>query len=166
MDKTAVTVNYFDASALVKLYVTEEGSDKLREYVNLHPGYVTTPFCFYETLSVLKAKLYREPKITENQYRKAAFELIAWFSYKERYDIKDLNFTDPHILGAVQKIVESYSLDYSDAFQILSVKEGVYSCLVNESRPILVTADKKLTIAAREEGIRVWNLIEEEEPEP
>lgn len=43
----------FDASALVKRYVDEPGSDQLRRYWNSQATRYTTPFCLYETLGVL-----------------------------------------------------------------------------------------------------------------
>jgi predicted nucleic acid-binding protein len=64
----------------------------------------------------------------------------------------------------VQEISDKYSLDLSDAFQILSVKEGYFSALIDESSTILVTADEALAKAARSEGIRSWYFLEEPEP--
>ena len=55
-------------------------------------------------------------------------------------------------------------LDFSDAFQILSVKIGYFSRAVDDSRTLLVTADNPLAVAARAEGLRVWNVLTEATP--
>ena len=47
----------FDASALVKLYVNESDHEKVRAVFRAEPTKYTTPFCFYETLSVLKGRI-------------------------------------------------------------------------------------------------------------
>jgi len=45
----------FDATGLIKVCTDEPGSDIVRPYFNGQPTKYTTPFCFYETLSILKA---------------------------------------------------------------------------------------------------------------
>jgi predicted nucleic acid-binding protein len=52
----------------------------------------------------------------------------------------------------VLALARKYTIDLSDAFQILSVKEGFYSPLIGV---ILVTADQRLAAAARSESIKV-----------
>jgi predicted nucleic acid-binding protein len=156
----------FDASALVKKYIQEDGSDILRRYIYRRPGGYTTPFCYFETLSVLKAKWLYDKKgkrISKAEYLKAAFDLTAWFASVSR-DMKDVVFTDIFVYKNVQDISERYSIDLSDAFQIISVKKGYYSPLVRKSATLLVTADKKLAEVARSEGIRAWYFMDEPEP--
>jgi hypothetical protein len=52
----------------------------------------------------------------------------------------------------------------SDAFQILSVKEGYFSGLVGDSSTVLVTADEGLAKVARIEGVKSWYCLGEAEP--
>ena len=154
----------FDASALVKVYVTEVGSDIVREYFrNNAPTRYTTPFCYYETLNVLKVKWLYRKEISEEQYRKYSFELTAWFSAISKR-IPDLDFTNPAVFKDVEAIAVRNSLDLSDAFQILSVKNGYFSRLVNDSATMLVTADDNLAKAARNEGIKAWYFLNEPQP--
>jgi predicted nucleic acid-binding protein len=63
-----------------------------------------------------------------------------------------------------RSIVERYGLDLSDAFQILSVKEGFFSMLAADSRTVLVTADEDLAKAAKQEGILTWYILGEPPP--
>lgn len=167
MPITACRANCLDASALVKLYVNECGSDILQQYLQHEPTYYTTLFCYFETLSVLKRKwLYGkngEDEITQEEYREATFSLTAWFSLVSQ-KVKDLDFTSLTVFSEVQRISKDHKLDLSDAFQILSVKQGFFSPLAGESRTILVTADKNLATVARKEGLRAWNLLSEPTP--
>jgi predicted nucleic acid-binding protein len=163
MNSPAPRANCFDASALVKVFVEEAGSDIVREYFNNRsPTKYTTPFCFYETLSALKLKWLRE-QISKAQYTDASFRLVAWFGASTRY-ARDIDLAEPAVFFRVKDIAERHDIDLSDAFQVLSVKEGYFSRLINESRTVLVTADKKLAEVALAEGVRSWYCLGEPEP--
>jgi predicted nucleic acid-binding protein len=159
--------NCLDASALVKWYVPEIGSDILRQYLSTQQTIIyTTLFCYFEALSVLKVKRFykKAPEnITDEVYQKAAFELSAWFSAFSK-TMPDLDLIDPIVFPRVQEIARKHQIDISDAFQILSVIRGFFSPLCGNSKTILVTADKRLAHAARAEGARVWNLLTEPPP--
>lgn len=156
-DASFCRANCLDASALVKLHVDEAGAEIIRPYFDHEPTKYTTPFCFYEALTALKVKA-RKKEITKEQYFDATFGLSAWYGAASQY-IKDLDFTKPTTFAAARRIAERTSLDLSDAFQILSVRDGCYSGLVRESRTILVTADERLAKAAEAEGLRVWYFM-------
>lgn len=164
MNSPPPRANCFDASALLKVFTRESGSDLVRDYFNNRsPTKYTTPFCFYETLNVLKVKCLYRDEITKTEYTEAAFRLVAWFGASTRY-AKDIDLQDPAIFFRVCELAERHSLDLSDAFQILSVKEGYFSHLINDSQTILVTADGALAKAARIEGVRSWYCLGEPEP--
>ena len=163
MTSIAVRANFFDASALVKYHCDEPRSDVLRAYFNSQSTKYTTPFCFYEAMNVLKGKWKNKRQIDRKDYLLAASHLTSWYGASSA-NIKDLDFTSPLIFNNARKLVERTELDLSDAFQILSVKDGYFSPLAQESQTILVTADKLLAKAAREEGLRVWYLMEEPAP--
>jgi predicted nucleic acid-binding protein len=154
----AVRMNYFDASALVKVYTNEAGSNEVRKYFHSQGGNkCTTTICYYETLTVLKRKrFYRRPpnSITDDEYHRAAFELSAWFSMSSE-NVRNLELVNSKTFPEVQSLARKYSLDLSDAFQILSVTKSVYSPMIGESQTTLVTADKKLAAAARSECVKV-----------
>ena len=164
MNRRASRADFFDASALAKIYTDEPCSDIAREYFRSRPTKYTTPFCFYEAMNVLKGKWKHKGQLTIDQYLDAAFGLTAWYGASSS-QVNDLNFTEPMTFAEAKKIAQRSELDLSDAFQILSVKKGYYSVLVNESSTVLVTADKELAIAARAEGLRAWNLMEEPAPQ-
>ena len=159
IQKNAGHADFFDASALVKIYVNEDGYEKVRNYFNESSTKYTTPFCFYEALSVLKGK--RGKELTNKEYLDSSARLTAWYAASS-FQIKDLNFTEPELIKKACAIVEKdEKLDLSDAFQILSVKEGYYSRNCNDSQTLLITADKRLAKVAKSEGLRVWSVLEE-----
>jgi predicted nucleic acid-binding protein len=147
---------YFDASALVKVFIEEDYSRVVSEAFYSEPTRCTTIFCYYETLSAFKRKWLKK-EITQEQYADASFKLTAWFSHFVRRT-PDLDFTDSSVFKEVTDIAQRNSLDLSDAFQILSVKRGRYSGLILESRTILATADEDLAKAACSEGIKTMLL--------
>ena len=158
--------NFFDASALVKVYSRESGSKVVRDYfLRRAPARYTTPFCFYEALNILKSKWKYQGKMSETQYHKAASDLVIWYSRaRVTRNLNDVDLTAPDVLRVVQGVAQKHSLDLSDALQIVSVKFGPLSHLVNESQTVLVTADRGLAYAARAEGLRAWDVLTEPEP--
>lgn len=126
MTSNAVRANCFDASALVKLHVTEEGAGSVRDYFNREATKYTTPFCFYEALNVLKMKWQYRKEISRDDYLQASFKLAAWYRLATIH-IRDIDFTSRTTFAEAQRLVENTSLDLSDAFQILSVKAGFFS---------------------------------------
>jgi predicted nucleic acid-binding protein len=163
MTSASARADFFDASALAKVFTDEPGSNIVREYWNSRATKYTTPFCFYEAMNVLKVKWKHKGKLSVTQYLDAAFRLTAWYGASSS-KINDLNFADPLTFAETKKLAERNGLDLSDAFQIMSVKSGYFSVLVNDSATVLVTADKGLAEAARVEGLRVWNLMLEPPP--
>ena len=155
----APRANCFDASALVKAWVDEPDCGPARLYFNTRsPMTYTTPFCYFETLSTMKRKWLRGD-ITREIYLNAAFGVTVWFQAASR-KVKDLDLTHPPTFARAREIVERYEIDLSDAFQILSVKEGYSSPLVNESQTLLVTADRRLAEVATSEGLKAWYCLE------
>jgi predicted nucleic acid-binding protein len=159
----SVRADFFDASALVKVYASEPHSEVIRSYFYARSTKYTSPFCFYEALNILKAKWLYRSELRRDQYLSAAFHLTAWYGAATSR-IKDLDLTNPTVFQTAKGLVERTGLDLSDAFQILSVKEGYFSRLVDDSKTVLVTADKALAAAARAEGLRVWSATEEPPP--
>jgi predicted nucleic acid-binding protein len=156
MRELPVRANCLDASALVKVFSDEDHSDIIREFFNNNaPTRYTTPFCFYEALSVLKVKWLYRKVIDESAYRESAFRLTAWYA-GSLTSTKDIDFHDPLVFHRVRELAEKYSIDFSDAFQIVSIKFGYFSHFIEGSTTLLVTAGKRLSEVAREEDVKVW----------
>jgi predicted nucleic acid-binding protein len=136
----ALHATCFDASALVKLYVDEPGSDILRSYWKTQATRYTTPFCFYETLGALKRHRLRDT-LTKDAYLRSATDLVAWFRASHSR-INDLDFTDIEVFRDAKELATDTDLDLSDAFQLLSLQAGYFAGLVGDSTTLPVTADK------------------------
>lgn len=158
----AVNANFFDASALVKLYVDEPGSESLRTYWKTQATRYTSPFCFYETLGALKRHRLKG-KLTKEQYLRAAMDLMTWFR-ASRSRIHELDFEERDVFADAVALVEHHDLDLSDAFQLLTLQAGFFSALIGGSASVLVTADEDLAEAARRIGARVWDCQREPMP--
>ncbi len=160
---TAIRTNCFDASALMKLYVQEDGSDELRTYWNSEPTKFTTSLCFYETPTLLKVCHFYRKILDVEAYKNATLDLCSWYEAVSK-NIPELNFLSPEVFFAAQRTAEKHNIDLSDAFQIHTVKEGFFSNLSADYRTILVSADRDLVKAARAEGLRVWSILDESPP--
>jgi len=160
----ALRANCFDASALLKRYIQEEGSETLRAYWHSESTRYTTSLCFYEALTLLKVCHFYRKTIDLAEYKKATLDLCAWYGSVSK-QVPELNFLSPEVFFASQRTAEKHGLDLSDAFQIHSVQEGFFSNMCGDSKTYLVTADKKLAKAARAEGLRVWDIMSEPAPQ-
>jgi len=157
--------HYIDASVAVKLVVAEDESARLQDYLikNWSYHFHITEFAFYETLSVLKRKLLRK-EIDEEKYQAAVAQLIGYFE-EHLLEIDSVFRLDNFkLIFEVRELVKKYSLDYSDALQIYTVLKGRWSGRRAECTAVFVTADSELAKAARHEGLRVWNPLEEPNP--
>ena len=169
----SIRIHYLDASAAVKLYVSECGSDALRSYFEKESHFLMTSLCFSETIGVLKVKyLYRE-ELAEEDYFSACDELLA-HAAGGSIEIENVHDLDRSMFIQVERLAKQYNagkpkdkkLDIADVFQIVSIKQNCFSSLrQTESEPILITGDEALAAAARAEGLRVWNCVNEPPPE-
>lgn len=113
-------------------------------------------------MNVLKSKWRYQGKLTQDQYNQAAWHLMAWYTPLTKYE--DLDLGHPLVFAEVQTVAKKHNLDWSDAFQIVSVRDGFFARLVNNSQTLLITADSQLADAARAENLCVWNCIKEALP--
>lgn len=113
-------------------------------------------------MNVLKGKWLYQKQLTTAQYNDAAWSLMAWYRPLTKYE--DFDLGDPLVFSRVQAVAKKYTIDWSDAFQIVSVREGFFSRLINDSKTLLVTADKRLAEVARSENLRAWECVGELAP--
>jgi len=145
--------HYLDASCLVKLVVRETASDRIREFINIHTSFYTTPICFAEALTVLKRKWSRKEIDTE-EYFDATGKLVFG-----KVEIEDIGLANPLVHGEVQLLAQKHTLDLSDALQLVTIRRGRNKVFGPDSASVLITADCSLAIAATSEGIRTWNCF-------
>ena len=154
-------LHYYDANCLIKLVIAEAGSDELRAHF-YSTGIVsfTTSFCFYEALGVLKAKWIgksRPDQITQEQYLAACEELCALVD-DQNLQIEEQHFYDREAFSESERIVQTYGLDLSDAFQLVTLRSGMIARLAITITPELISEDKDLRNAAKSEGLSVLSI--------
>jgi len=165
MTSNAVRAVCFDASVLVALRTSEPYSSQVKGWCANEPGAYTTPFCFYEALNIFKSKWKYRGQLTEAEYAQCCRSLVAWFGgITRRGFVKDPELTSYDALAWVTNVVSSTQLDFSDAYQVYSVKHGYFSPLSGDSCTVLATTDKNLAVAARSLGILAIDLTCEAVP--
>ena len=181
-----VRTHLLDATALVKLVVDEDKSDRVRKYYRSQSVFWTTSVCFSEALGVLKRKWLnksKQPKCkmiswfqfsrkqnkfaidaisTENYYC-ASEELVALLR-NDSISLEEVPFTDRSIYDETETLSKKYKLDIIDAFQLVTLLRGFPSKMIGGSKTIFITADRKLAKAAKSEGLRPWNCMKESSP--
>jgi predicted nucleic acid-binding protein len=158
-----IRAHYLDTSAAVKLLVSEEGSEKLRDYFKQHSFFLMTSFCVAETLGVLKRK-HLDRRISQEDYLVACESLIGQVE-EEQIVVHDISIGDRGIFSDVRELVKKHTLDIADAFEIVTLKKGFVAPLKSTAAEcILITGDEKLARAARQENLRVWDCLRESPP--
>lgn len=157
---------YLDTSAAIKLVLNEGHSAELRQYFRPRTNFVMTPFCFYESLTILKSRWVGRKnsagminKISEQEYHNAAYMLLDYVADKKIEVVDDLKLSDRNVRPEVERLSRKHRLDISDSLQLLTILKGRYRNFVDESRPLFISVDGTLVEAAISEGIqRIWHL--------
>ena len=148
--------HYYDANCLIKLVIDEAGSVELREFFyGLSSTAITTSFCFYEALSVLKAKWLKTTRVDSiplERYLASSEELCALVE-DGLIQIEELSFYDMDSFKQSEKLTKEYGVDLSDSFQLITIKNGMMAKLNTSVVPELITEDKNLCEAAKNLGL-------------
>jgi len=159
---TVIKLRYLDANCLVKLVAEEHRSADLRKHF-FQSGIVcaTTTFCFYEALSALKTKWVNQKRpdhISEEQYLVACEELCAIIE-DGNIQLEEISFSDRATFNEAEKLVSTHKkIDLSDAFQLITLKRGMFSRL-KVGDPVLISEDGPLLKAAQQEGLKALNIV-------
>lgn len=151
-----------DASAIIKLVIYEQGSDDLLDYCGEEAVFDTTALCFSGAIGYLKTLRSHVKKAPDdNQYLAVSKDLLELLK-KGTLRINHTSFYDKKDWRGVGELIDKYSLDISDAFQIYSIKIGFLENTEKHPNPVLITGDSDLAVTARKEGINVWNCLEDD----
>lgn len=162
-----IKTHFLDASALAKLFFTEDGSDAVRNNIGKASVNFTSSHCLAELIGIIKCKwLYRKDnqgKITKDEYLKVSYQLMAEIR-NDTYQIEHVDISDFQIFNKVEAYCTKYNIDLVDALQIFILLER-FHYIEGETKPLFITADEDLAKAARNEGLTVWLCDKENYPE-
>ncbi|MEM2169695.1 MAG: type II toxin-antitoxin system VapC family toxin [Candidatus Bathyarchaeia archaeon] len=139
---------YLDSSAIVKRYIEEAGTDKVRElYVKTYTGDVKLAFSTWnigEVLGVLDRAKYLN-RISEEDYNTARRFFLSETRRLSRLGLAILIPVKSIILTHSWRILEKHHIYQADALQIASAK------YIHAAQ--FLAADKRLHEAASNEGL-------------
>ncbi|MCX8139283.1 MAG: type II toxin-antitoxin system VapC family toxin [Thermogemmata sp.] len=139
---------YFDASALVKRYVEEEGSALVRDLLTSEPIVATSVISLVEvTAALARAKHGGRLPPQEADLAKETF-LHEW----QDKDMALIALTDSTVSQAIQ-LAWTHHLRAYDAVQLAS---ALFCRNEWDQETLLATFDKELWEAAQAEGITPW----------
>jgi predicted nucleic acid-binding protein len=139
---------YLDTSALVKLYVEEDGSSLVRKWIGDTDTVATSIIAYVEARAAF-ARRRREKRISSAAHAGIVKDFEAdW----DRYVV--LEATQPLIKQA-GKLAETHALRGYDAIHLVSAK--IFREKLSE--PVyFASSDARLVLAARKEGLEVMPL--------
>ncbi|MBU0730253.1 MAG: type II toxin-antitoxin system VapC family toxin [Proteobacteria bacterium] len=151
------TINayYLDASALIKLYISEKRSEIVNKLVAKQSQIYTTTLCVAEALRVFKrVHLVKQKPPNTKAYANCCLDLISTIN-DENIIIDDQSFLDRETYEETEKLILKYEIDLSDMLQILSIKSSLPQR--SEIKTFLITDDEGLFCAAKCENINtIW----------
>ena len=154
---------YFDASALVKRYTEETGSDKI-DYL-----FVNVPLNQLKCLTIGAAEVFwicvrkqNDGRITPYEFTHAVtnlnHEVISGTSDFRMASVPDT------LVWASLNLVENYSLNSIDAIVLRSALETATELRRTDDILVLVASDQRLLKAANNEGLLTFNPEIDTEP--
>ena len=144
---------YFDASALIKRYSREDGTAFVNETFQLAAPdrRMCLNLGLLEVISILVRKR-NDGRLSEEQFRIAMVAFRAEVIDDESFS--SLSVDDALILSA-SRLIEKHNLNATDAILLRSVLETRQTLQQSEGDLLLLTSDKRLVRAAKEEGVPV-----------
>ena len=147
---------YLDASALVKRYTRESGSDKMFFLFRSVP--LTRLRCL--TIGAMEVfwicvRKKNDGRITADQFTQATghleCEVINTLS-----DFKTISTTDSLVWDSM-RLIETHSLNSVDAIVLRSALDMAVELRSTDNTLVLVASDQRLLRAAHTEGLQVFN---------
>jgi len=147
---------YFDASALVKRYTQEIGSDKVNFLFNNVP--LNRMMCLI--LGVIELFWICVRKRNDRRLTNPDFSQVGVnFNYEvidDQSDFKTLSAPDSLVWDAMD-LIENHSLNSVDAIVLRSALDMAMELRSTGDTLVLVASDQRLLRAARTEGLQIFN---------
>ncbi|MBN2533182.1 MAG: type II toxin-antitoxin system VapC family toxin [Spirochaetales bacterium] len=139
-------VGYFDTSALVKRYINEDGTEKVRNLFRNVSSIIVAAITKIELASTLKRALI------EKRIEKLEYEKIWERIQNDFIDFKIVKF-DNDVEDKAIAIIEKYQMNAMDSIQIASF------FIINNEKPLFVCCDAKILDVMKKEGIKIINPL-------
>jgi predicted nucleic acid-binding protein len=159
---------FFDASALVKIYLREPGSKSATQFKNDGGRVYTSWVVIAEALGVLKRHWLRR-QLSEAQYAKSVYLLFAdvRLGVVHPVDVRIENgraSIATYEGGIIEVRRQHPTIDAADALQLLAIQDSWLRALGGESQTRLVTADGGMAEAAQARGIPTILVQDDHDP--
>ena len=138
-------IAYIDTSALIKKYVKEQGSDKVKETWNSAAMIGVSMVAFAEFCAALNRKL-REDALSQTEYTTALKDFKADWHALVRIEVTE------HLNDRIERLTTQYPLRGFDAVHLAS---ALYFQEFETEIISFLCADDRLNNAARQEGLQV-----------
>ena len=147
---------YFDASALVKRYIRESGSEKMLFLFDNVP--LERLSCL--TLGAVEVfwicvRKRNDDRITSHQFERATTHLRREV-INNQSGFKTISVPDSLVWDSI-RLIETHSLNSVDAMVLCSALDTATELRSTSDRLVLVASDQRLLRAARAEGLQVFN---------
>ncbi|MEK6681959.1 MAG: type II toxin-antitoxin system VapC family toxin [Nitrospirota bacterium] len=138
---------YLDSSALVKKYLMEDGSEKVKTILDASDVFATSKITYPEVLSAF-ARKYRHKDISENKFQRASEDFQADWDYLCIVEFQD------EMLPVTREIIETHYLKGADSIHLSSALwlKGIF-----KDNLIFVSSDVNLLKAAKDEELDIIN---------
>jgi uncharacterized protein len=139
---------YFDASALVPLYVRDRTSAAAIRARGSADALATSLLSYGEVLGAF-AQILRRRAISKAAHRLAVSRFLADWPTFQRVPLV------PRLLGEVRRLIDSHPLKGADAVQLASALQVLQGVAAAGFEGCLACDDRAIARAGREEGLRL-----------
>jgi predicted nucleic acid-binding protein len=142
---------YLDTSALVKKYVMETGTDRVRALIKDEKGIITSKLTYAEICASF-ARKYREGGIEKRYYQKALMSFMNDWESLILVEVRE------ELFPLIRKLTEAYPLRGADAIHLSS---AIWIGEMIGEKLTFVASDTNLLNTAIREGLKMINPDEE-----
>jgi predicted nucleic acid-binding protein len=96
---------------------------------------------------------YVRGRIARSEYKHYVREFLK-LTIGLNLRIDEVQVLSPVVRDEFERLIDTYDIDFLDCFQLVTIMHGKYRVLVDRSKSLLITADKKLAEAARKKKRR------------
>lgn len=146
---------FFDASALVKRYASEDGTELVNELFRHLPRARMTCLMIgvLEIVSVL-ARKRNDGRLTKELFAQAILELNREILDEDTFPIASI---DDELAQSALPLIVQHNINSTDAIVLRSCLNLQASLAEQGDRLILWSCDKRLLRAARQEGVDIFD---------